>query len=108
MAGGSRLFDLACESDRLAGARPNAGAHGLSATCLYSVCSRGPIGPLAVVAETALRGLSVLRFPDIAGLSGVLYRVHPCAGARAPLLARSHTAFVLARGMGGARDADDA
>jgi len=32
-ARGSRLFDLACESDRLAGARPDAGAHGLSATC---------------------------------------------------------------------------
>src|SRR5271157_4774023 len=107
MERGSRLFDLACKSDRLAGAHPNAGAQGLSATCLCSVCSSGPVGPVAVVAETTLRGLSVLRFSDLAGLCGVLYRVQPCACARAPLLARSLTAFVFTRRMGGAGDAGD-
>src|SRR5579864_3189606 len=106
MARGSRLFHLARQSDRLAGACANASAHRLSATCLHSVYSRGRVGPMAVVAEAALRGLSVLRFPDLTGPSGVLHRVHPCACARATLLARSLTAFVVARRMGGGPDAD--
>src|SRR5690348_11414369 len=105
MARGSRLFHLARQSDRLAGAHANASAHRLSATCLYSVYTRGRAGPMAVVAETALRGLSVLRFPDLPGPSGVLHRVHPCACARATFLPRPLTAFALARRMGSGRDA---
>src|SRR5262249_55229974 len=108
MARESRLFDLAYESDRLARARPNTGAHGISAACLYSICSCAWVGPLAVVAETALRGFLILCFPGLAGLSGVLYRVHPCACAWAPLFSRSRTGFVFARRMGSTPDADDA
>src|ERR1700691_1261985 len=106
MARGSRPFDLGRASHRLAGARSNACAHGLSATCLYSVCSRRAGSPLALVAEGAFRGLSVLRVPDLPGLSGVLYRIPPGAGARTPLLPGSLTALAFRGRMAGGRDAD--